>query len=331
MSRGGTSKRLRGLSVFGEKFMYPSGIWKGTVFGKVYDTCMISSTNNHLFYYGRRDCRTPLFCEILLAVLTRLLNPFEGQLGSYRWDWNSLRRGSDNLFGIGIGRILFDEVLVNLALLMGRRVSQGSVCESFPPLGPQYQKKKLSPPPRWLPAHHLSQGIASAKRRAQIPRTVFPRPGPVRRSLRAAMFAGVLVDHDANAINAVFRRSCGDVRLRGICGRQRCHDSNASHPSRPRHHPRPVGPVSDPRRSDCVEPKALLRSLDVWFACCCWSRRTLCWSSITTPRSRRFHRQRRFPRQRVVQRCVPGSRLHRAMCSRFPAECGVINDGQVRG
>ena len=56
--------------------------------------------NNHLFYNGRRDCRTPLFCEILLAVLTRLMNPFEGQLGSYRWDWNSLRRGSDNLFGI---------------------------------------------------------------------------------------------------------------------------------------------------------------------------------------------------------------------------------------
>ena len=29
-------------------------------------------------------------------------------LGSYRWDWNSLRRGSDNLFRIGIAAgILF--------------------------------------------------------------------------------------------------------------------------------------------------------------------------------------------------------------------------------
>ena len=42
-------------------------------------------TKNHLFYYVGRDCRTPLLCEILLAVVTRHTNPFEGQLGSYRW------------------------------------------------------------------------------------------------------------------------------------------------------------------------------------------------------------------------------------------------------
>ena len=51
------------------------------------------------------ECDKDVFDEFVDFVgrLTRHINPFEGQLGSYRGDWASLRRGSDNFIGIGIG------------------------------------------------------------------------------------------------------------------------------------------------------------------------------------------------------------------------------------